>query len=145
MLPGEPGAGPVRGPRRPPLAPLGHGDATDQLVGGTGAALGLGHPGGERQGDLPVIRRGVGQAHALGREVVPGGQMTGGEELLKGAVREGELTLAILFALADQQPGAVLDVLDHNGGLVQAVVQQWPEGAQQPALADVGGAVRDGR
>ena len=65
--------------------------------------------------------RGAGQPGALGRKIVLGGQMAGGEEFLKRAMRECELPLATLLALADQQTGALLDVVDHHVGLVLAV------------------------
>lgn len=82
----------------------------------------------------------AGEAGALGRKVVASSQVAGDEELLKGTMWERELPLAVLFALADQEAGALLDVLDHNAGLVHAVVQQRPKGAGQPVLSDVGRA-----
>jgi hypothetical protein len=133
------GAGPVGGhdgsssgdSRRSPRA-------ADQFVGRAGAALGLGQARRQRQHDLPVAGRLPGQARALGREIVLGGEMAGGEEFLEGAMREGELPLAIAFALAEQEAGALFDVVDDDGGLVQAVAEQRPETRISSGLADVG-------
>ena len=127
--------------RLPLLAELGDRTAADQLVRRAGPALGLGQPRGQGQYHLPVTGRGTGQTDALGGKIVLRGQVAGGEELLEGAMGEGELPLAVLLALADQEASALLDVLHHHSGLVPAVVQQGPEGLQHLALADVGGAV----
>ena len=80
------------------------------------------------------------QPRALGGKVAARSQMAGREELLKGAVRKSELAFAVLLALAEQQAGSRLDVVDDDGGLVEAVVEQWAEGTHQPAFADVGRA-----
>jgi hypothetical protein len=59
--------------------------------------------------------------------------MAGGEKLLEGAMRESELPLAVAFALAEQQAGALLDVVDDDRSLVPTVAEQRPEGAEQAA------------
>ena len=81
-----------------------------------------------------------GHARALGREIGACGQVAGGQELLKRAVRKRELSFALALAQAEQQARALLDEIDHQVSLVLAL-EQPAEGVDQAALADLGGAV----
>ena len=85
-------------------------------------------------------RRRPSELDALTRKVNERREVAGGEELLEGPVRKGELSLAVLLSLADEQPRALLDVVNHHAGLVGTAVQQRPKGVHESMLGDVGKA-----